>query len=141
MSQKAKTIGDDAATARAHCAALATESAAIHTGLEADLKQPADSALQGIHVLIASVQEYEAADKVSKIADNTLELLRKCKGQSAVVHTRFDELYNQAHALLDRSNKVALASFWRRHMLICAIYSCLRHSRLKQHKLRPGYKT
>ena len=106
MTKQAKNLDTDARKAKERCDALAREATSIRDDLEGKLKEPAEFALRGIDVLIPSVQELDAANKIDPVSDETLALIRRCKAESAVVHTRFEDLYEKSRALFERCTQV-----------------------------------
>jgi len=69
------------------------------------MKAPAELAVEGVNTLIASLTELARAEGD---AEMTRALVAKCKGQGAIVGSRFDALHKQASGLMGRTNRVRI---------------------------------
>lgn len=103
LADEAKVIATNIATSQELCRKLETSSAEIANEIDVGLKAPAEVAIQGINALIQSMDDlYKAENNKAQVA----ELVAKCKGQGAVVGTRFKALHDQASGLMDKTSKV-----------------------------------
>ncbi|KIO28093.1 hypothetical protein M407DRAFT_231350 [Tulasnella calospora MUT 4182] len=102
---QSNVLGNEIQTASGLCQKYEDTSATLKNEIEVGLHGPADLAMQGISVLIQSVEKLYHSANDGLVTDALVAL---CKGHSVVVGTRFKDLHQQSSAIMNRLNDLVL---------------------------------
>lgn len=105
LINESNALGNHIQTSDDLCNKYKGTSVTLKHDIEVGLHGPADLAIQGINVLIQSIEKLWHSASLGLQTDALVAL---CKGQGLVVGTRFSDLHNQSSTIMDRLNVLAL---------------------------------
>lgn len=116
-------MGNSIQSSQTKCTGFQKQSDNIQRQISVDLQSPGTLALQGVNMLLGTMEGlYQAQSDISR-RDDLAQMVAKCKGQGHVVGVRFKDLHEQAQGIMKCATNVSRSGPIAQGFLTPQLYS------------------